>query len=81
MTRQIVSYQHLLHSFGTVILAFAMLMALQVHSVVAQEVTFSKDLAPILYESCVECHRPNSFAPMSLLTYEDARRYAPRIRS
>ncbi len=47
----------------------------------AQEVTFAKHVAPILYENCVSCHRPNAQAPMSLMTYEDARRYAPRIRS
>ena len=81
MTRQIVFYRHLLHSLGTLALAVAILMALRAHPVVAQEVTFSKDVAPILYESCIECHRPNSFAPMSLINYEDARRYAPRIRS
>ncbi len=46
----------------------------------AQEVTFTKDVAPILYENCVECHRPGSFAPMSLITYETARRYAPRMK-
>ena len=28
-------------------------------------VTFTKDVAPILYKSCVECHRPTMFAPMS----------------
>ena len=48
--------------------------------VAAQEVTFAKDVAPILYENCVECHREGSFAPMSLLNYEDARRYASAIR-
>jgi hypothetical protein len=45
-----------------------------------QEVTFARDVAPILYENCVECHRQGSFAPMSLLDYEDARRYASAIR-
>jgi hypothetical protein len=40
--------------------------------------TFSKDVAPIFYKSCVECHRPTMFAPMSLTTYEDAR---PWLRS
>ena len=44
------------------------------------EVTFSKDIAPILQESCQSCHRPNSLAPMSLMTYQDARRYATRIK-
>ncbi|MGD2045413.1 MAG: hypothetical protein PVJ80_06205 [Gemmatimonadota bacterium] len=47
----------------------------------AQEVTFTRDVAPILYENCVECHREGSFAPMSLMTYDNARRYAARIRS
>src|SRR5687768_14092724 len=46
----------------------------------AQEVTFAEDVAPIIYESCIECHRPGSFAPMSLMTYDDARRYARMIR-
>ena len=41
--------------------------------------TFSKDVAPILYKSCVSCHRPGEAAPMSLLTYEQARPYAKAI--
>ena len=28
--------------------------------------TFSKDVAPILYKSCIDCHRPGAIAPMSL---------------
>ena len=42
--------------------------------------TFSKDVAPILFKSCVECHRPSAMAPMSLMTYEDARPWARAIR-
>ena len=42
--------------------------------------TFSKDVAPILFKSCVECHRPTAMAPMSLLTYEDARPWARAIK-
>ena len=42
--------------------------------------TFTKDVAPILYKSCVECHRPTMFAPMSLTTYEEARPYARTIK-
>ncbi len=38
--------------------------------------TFAKDVAPILYKNCVECHRPTMVAPMSLVTYQDARPYA-----
>jgi hypothetical protein len=42
--------------------------------------TFTKDVAPILYDSCVNCHRPNQVAPMSLLTYEEARPWARSIK-
>ena len=42
--------------------------------------TFSRDVAPILYKNCVECHRPTAMAPMSLLTYEDARPWARAIK-
>ena len=42
--------------------------------------TFSKDVAPILYKSCVECHRPGAIAPMSLITYDDARPWARSVK-
>ena len=47
----------------------------------AQSVTFTKDVAPILQSKCQECHQPGSIAPMSLITYEDARKYARRIKT
>jgi mono/diheme cytochrome c family protein len=47
----------------------------------APSVTFTKDVAPIVYKSCVECHRPTMFAPMSLATYDDARPYARSIKA
>jgi mono/diheme cytochrome c family protein len=43
--------------------------------------TFSKDVAPILYMSCVECHRPTMFAPMSLVSYDEARPWARAIKT
>jgi hypothetical protein len=46
----------------------------------AAEVTFTKDIAPILQRSCQHCHRPGQVAPMSLLTYEEARPWARAIR-
>src|SRR5678809_1479458 len=46
-----------------------------------KEVTFSKDIAPILQRSCQNCHRPGSIAPMSLLTYKDARPWAKSIQN
>ena len=44
------------------------------------EVTFSKDIAPILQAKCQECHQPNSIAPMSLITFQQARPWARSIR-
>ena len=44
-------------------------------------VTFSKEVAPIFYKNCVECHRPTMFAPMSLLTYNEARPWARSIKN
>lgn len=41
--------------------------------------TFAADVAPILYKNCVACHRPGEIAPMSLLTYNDARPWARAI--
>ncbi len=43
-------------------------------------VTFNKDVAPILFKNCAECHRPGEAAPMSLLSYKDARPWARSIR-
>jgi mono/diheme cytochrome c family protein len=44
-------------------------------------VTYTKQVAPILQQKCQVCHQPNSIAPISLLTYEDAVKYAQRIRA
>ena len=44
------------------------------------QVTFSKDIAPILQASCENCHRPDGAGPMSLITYQEVRRYGQRIK-
>lgn len=44
-------------------------------------VTFSKDIAPILQSKCQQCHNPNGGAPMSLMTYDEARPYARSIKT
>jgi hypothetical protein len=46
----------------------------------SQQVTFTKDVAPILNRSCVRCHRPEEIAPMSLLNYSEARPWARSIK-
>src|SRR5437016_11008622 len=43
-------------------------------------VTFHKDVEPILQKNCQTCHRPGEVAPMSFLTYQDARPWAKAIR-
>jgi Flp pilus assembly protein TadD len=42
-------------------------------------VTFTRDIAPILFSQCATCHRPDGPAPFALLTYADARRHAAQI--
>ncbi len=44
------------------------------------EVTFTKDIAPILQRSCQHCHQPESVAPMSLITYDEVRPWARAIK-
>ena len=45
-----------------------------------KNVTFTMDVAPIFYRECVQCHRANDLAPMSLLTYKEVRPWAKSIR-
>jgi hypothetical protein len=44
------------------------------------DVTFAKDIAPILQRSCQQCHRPDGVAPMSLVSYEDVRPWAKAMK-
>ncbi len=70
----------------TLIGACAALLVLSVAGIANAEAaegtpTFAKDVAPILYENCVSCHRPNHLAPMSLITYNDARPWARAVKA
>jgi len=66
-------------------LAGAMLVASSVavpSTVAAQSSpTFTKDVAPIFQRKCEACHRPDSIAPMSLVTYDQARPWARAIKA
>ncbi len=68
--------------FGAVIAGVVAPLAVQAEqqAAPAPEVTFTKDIAPILQRSCQNCHRPGQVAPMSLLTYEDARPWARAMK-
>jgi len=65
-------------AYGTV--APTALNAQQPAAAATPEVTFTKDIAPILQRSCQNCHRPGQVAPMSLITYEDARPWARAMK-
>jgi tetratricopeptide (TPR) repeat protein/mono/diheme cytochrome c family protein len=51
------------------------------HALMAQTgaVTFASDIAPIVFDNCVSCHRPGGPAPFSLLSYEDVKGRADRV--
>src|SRR5262245_1020440 len=44
-------------------------------------VTYSKQIAPLLWENCAGCHRPGEVGPFSLLTYQDAAKRAEFLAS
>ena len=75
MNKSLVSYAGALGA--TVLVLTSILMSGTSQSAVP---TFSKDVAAILYKNCASCHRPGEIAPMSLLTYENARPWARAIR-
>src|SRR5262245_62207149 len=43
-------------------------------------VTFTQDVAPIIFQNCAVCHRPGEVAPMSFLSYKEVRPWAKSIR-
>src|SRR5882672_5852709 len=45
------------------------------------DITFTKDIAPILQRRCQQCHRPDGVAPMSLVTYEEVRPWARAMKA
>ena len=53
----------------------------QAPAAAAGDVTFTKDIAPILQRSCQECHHTGGVAPMPLVSYEDVRPWAKAIKS
>jgi hypothetical protein len=62
------------------LVASLVLSACAVAATNSTSVTFEKEVLPILQKRCQDCHRPGEAAPMSLLTYQDARPWAKSIR-
>lgn len=46
----------------------------------SKQITFTKDVAPILFKNCAGCHRPDDIAPFSTLSYKDVRPWAKAIK-
>lgn len=78
------------HAVGAAVTFFALLTALAWQSnsttrprsqsaAANPPVTFNRDIAPIFYHYCANCHRPGEAAPFSLLTYKDAKSHAKQI--
>jgi hypothetical protein len=61
--------------------AAILLGALAIPASATADVTFNKDVLPILQQHCQTCHRPGEVAPMSLLTFADARPWARAIKA
>ena len=69
-------------AFAVVTAAVAMMPAVATaQSAGSTAVTFTKDVAPILYDSCVVCHRAGEMAPMALTTYAEVRPWARSIKN
>jgi hypothetical protein len=68
----------------TLLVAGAALVAINIDVAAetpASSITFHKDVEPILQKNCQGCHRPGQIAPMSLLTYQEARPWARSMRN
>ena len=69
-------------AFGGVILVLAAAAGVRLTAQRASggTATFNKDVAPIIFNNCVGCHRPDQIAPMSLMSYKEVRPWARAIK-
>jgi mono/diheme cytochrome c family protein len=67
-------------SFCLLLALVALGLSLSLNSSRAAAVTFTKDVAPIIQNKCMGCHRPGEVAPMSLMSYREVRPWARSIR-
>jgi mono/diheme cytochrome c family protein len=79
MTRTVMGVCAMLATFAT----SAKLEAQQFAAAIPaeREVTFSNEVVRILQQNCQVCHQPGGIGPMSLMTYQDVRRWATRIKT
>src|SRR5690349_1059847 len=65
---------------GAALAATAATSAVRAQQGTAPEITYTRDIAPILQRSCENCHRADGVAPMPLTTYEEVRPWARAIK-
>src|SRR5882757_3768744 len=58
----------------------ACLLCFPVLTALPQDVTYSRDIAPIIRAKCAPCHKPGQSGPFSLMTYEDVAKRTSFIR-
>jgi mono/diheme cytochrome c family protein len=63
------------------LLAGSLAIVASAHAAPATVPTFSKDVAPIVFNNCATCHRAGEVAPMTLTSYEDVRPWAKVIKN
>jgi len=68
----------LLPVFVVAVAVFAMTKASS--SKVTSDITFTRDVAPILFKNCADCHRPTGVAPMSFLSFKEVRPWARSVK-
>src|SRR5207247_4211409 len=68
--------------FSAAVLAVAMTagVSMAAEPAVGGTPTFNKDVASVLFNNCVVCHRPNQIAPMALMSYKEVRPWARAIK-
>ncbi len=71
-----------IYGFGVIasFIAAGLLSAPSLFGGKAASVTFNKDVAPIIFENCMVCHRAGEIGPMPLTNYKEARPWAKSIR-
>ena len=61
-------------------LILLLLFFINAEEIIAQEITWYKDIAPLIQNKCASCHHDGGGAPFSLLSYEDVTKRASFIR-
>ena len=67
--------------YGSILVLLVIAAPIAMGQTPSAAVTFNKDVLPILQKNCQGCHRPGQIAPMSLLTYKEARPWAKALKN